>query len=138
MSKKMVTVSLFIFFAVVVAVLVAGLVFNDRRQNSAATQTTGNTNTASGPVTLSLAELAKHNSASDCWLLINGKVYDVTAAIAKHPGGAGTIIPTCGREATSDFDTKGGEGQPHSTRANSMLQDYYLGQLNATISVPVK
>lgn len=42
-----------------------------------------------------LAEVAKHGSAEDCWLIIHGKVYDVTkwrvgalaAALAAHAGG---------------------------------------------------
>lgn len=32
-------------------------------------------------------ELKKHTKASDAWLAIKGKVYDVTKFINEHPGG---------------------------------------------------
>ena len=86
---------------------------------------------------LSIADVAKHNTAQDCYMAINGKVYDVASYIDKHPGGANTIISVCGTEATTAFNTMGGKGRPHSSKANDMLQSYYLGQLNATVSLPV-
>lgn len=33
------------------------------------------------------AEVAKHATKEDCWLMIKGKVYDVTGWGADHPGG---------------------------------------------------
>ena len=35
-----------------------------------------------------LAEIAAHNSPSDCWVVIHGQVYDVTEFLTRHPGGA--------------------------------------------------
>eukprot|EP00276_Gloeochaete_wittrockiana_P019051 CAMPEP_0184356640 /NCGR_PEP_ID=MMETSP1089-20130417/103960_1 /TAXON_ID=38269 ORGANISM="Gloeochaete wittrockiana, Strain SAG46.84" /NCGR_SAMPLE_ID=MMETSP1089 /ASSEMBLY_ACC=CAM_ASM_000445 /LENGTH=41 /DNA_ID= /DNA_START= /DNA_END= /DNA_ORIENTATION= len=34
-----------------------------------------------------LAEISKHTSDNDCWILIHGKVYDVTDFLDDHPGG---------------------------------------------------
>jgi hypothetical protein len=81
-----------------------------------------------------LSELAKHSVRTDCWLLIHGKVYDVTRYIDAHPGGARSIVSTCGTDATTAFDTKGGEGKPHSAFANGLLADYYIGDLGAAVS----
>lgn len=93
--------------------------------NSAQPTTAQNQNTV---VALTAAELAKHNNQTDCWLLISGKVYDVTSFIDTHPGGQ-AILAGCGQDATSLFATKGEKGEPHPTKAETMLQNYYLGKL---------
>jgi len=156
--KKLITISLFIFWAVVVAVLTAGLVFYQNNKNTNNQLARGNfltgapiginglpanSSNASGSQaalnnqnqtsSLSLAEIAKHNNSNDCWLLINNKVYNVTSFLSAHPGGAGTIIPHCGQEATQAFNTKD-IGRPHSGSAASMLASYYIGDLNQQTS----
>ncbi|KAF5200624.1 Cytochrome b5, partial [Thalictrum thalictroides] len=39
-----------------------------------------------------LAEVSKHNNSKDCWLVINGKVYDVTGFLGDHPGGGEILL----------------------------------------------
>ncbi len=48
------------------------------------------------PGVISRAELAKHNTQSDCWIGYKGTVYDVTSWLPRHPGSAGAIAPFCG------------------------------------------
>lgn len=75
-----------------------------------------------------LEEVAKHNKPDDCWMVIHGKVYDVTSYIYLHPGGD-IILQGCGKDATELFETKGGLGGPHSKRARQLLEKYYIGEL---------
>lgn len=84
---------------------------------------------------LTLEEVSKHNSPEDCWLIINGKVYDVTNYLNFHPGGPETIIPYCGRDATQAFNTMGGRGHPHSPRAYMLLSQFYIGDLGSSIDL---
>lgn len=143
--KKYVTISLFIFFAITVSVLAADLIRydkNNQSKTSSITTDTGQidtlTNLGSGTTSLNLSktELAKHNSANSCWLLVSGKIYDVTSFINAHPGGAKEILPTCGTDATAAYASRGGTGS-HSSSATAMLADYYIGDLNQTVKTSV-
>lgn len=140
--KKYVTVSLFIFWGITVAVIVAGLISLNKNNktivgsNTNGVEQIGNiTGVSAGAnnLVLSSTELAKHNSGQSCWLLISGKIYDVTAFINSHPGGDRTILSSCGTDATVAFGTRGGTGS-HSSSANAMLGDYYIGNLNQTVT----
>jgi cytochrome b involved in lipid metabolism len=133
--KKLVGVSLFIFWAILTALLTAGLILYQNKADVCPTlATTKNlTPSSTGEITLNVAELAKHNSPNDCWLLINNKIFNVSSYLTAHPGGVSTIAPYCGKEATKAFDTKGGS-QSHSSYANSLLTNYYIGGLNQLIN----
>ncbi|KAI1468212.1 FMN-dependent dehydrogenase-domain-containing protein [Daldinia caldariorum] len=54
---------------------------------------------------LDAAELAKHNTASSCWIVVDGKVYDVTPYLEHHPGGAAILVKQGGTDATAEFRT---------------------------------
>jgi len=75
-------------------------------------------------------EVSKHDTYDDCWLIINNSVYDVTDFLGQHPGGAGEIIPHCGKESTQAFATQDrGPGSSHSTQATDMLSAYLIGKI---------
>ncbi|KAG8371735.1 hypothetical protein BUALT_Bualt13G0119000 [Buddleja alternifolia] len=75
----------------------------------------------------SLAEVSEHNTNKDCWLLIDGKVYDVTKFLEDHPGGDEVLVTATGKDATDDFEDVG-----HSTSAKAMLEEFYVGDINST------
>eukprot|EP00897_Mesotaenium_endlicherianum_P009156 jgi/Mesen1/8269/ME000448S07420 len=72
-----------------------------------------------------LDEVAKHNTAQDCWLIIDGKVYDVTRFLDEHPGGDEVMLSVTGIDATDDFEDVG-----HSTGARMQLADYLIGDFD--------
>jgi cytochrome b involved in lipid metabolism len=87
-----------------------------------ATETPAPKPSASG---YTLAEVAVHNNETSCYSIINGKVYDLTPFIGKHPGGERNILRICGKDGTAAFSGQhGGEGGPEA-----MLQKHYLGVL---------
>lgn len=50
------------------------------------------------------AELALHNTKYDCWMAVRGTVYNVSAYLAYHPGGAGILVKAAGTDATKLYD----------------------------------
>jgi hypothetical protein len=85
---------------------------------------------AQAATTYTTAQVATHNTAADCWLIISGNVYDVTNFIPIHPGG-NAIIPYCGTDATAIFDSIHGTT---GTAAND-LPTYLIGVLGTAPAV---
>ncbi|MFN2348945.1 MAG: cytochrome b5 domain-containing protein [Thioalkalivibrio sp.] len=82
----------------------------------------------SGTQVISHASLAEHNSEQDCWMAIHGRVYDFTEYLLQHPTPIQVLLPYCGTDATTGWDTKG-YGRAHSPRAEAMLPAYEIGLL---------
>merc|ERR1712166_551642 len=57
-----------------------------------------------GPSYYSAEEVAKHTSKNDCWVILDGKVLDVTSFLADHPGGELAILTFAGKDATEEFN----------------------------------
>jgi cytochrome b involved in lipid metabolism len=138
--KKLVTISLFIFWAVVTATLTAGIIFYQNNKinnlgNSNNNQILGQeqVNKTVSQVTLNLIEVAKHNLASDCWTIVRGKVYNVTSFASLHSGGNTAVLYNCGKDGTTSYDTKDGNGS-HQVGDINILANYYIGDLNKTIT----
>ena len=52
---------------------------------------------------ISKAEVEKHNTWDDCWIIIHGAVVDVTDWHVNHPGGGETLVAKAGKDATLQF-----------------------------------
>lgn len=73
-----------------------------------------------------LAEISKHSSVKDCWLIVNSKVYDVSSYISKHPAPESVMIKYCGKNADIGWNTKD-KNKPHSRSATKMLERFFVG-----------
>lgn len=83
------------------------------------------TNPTAATTFYTMAQVKTHNNRTSCWTAVYGGVYDVTAWISQHPGGAGAIVAMCGVDGTSSFDAQHG-GQ---SRANAELGSFKIGVL---------
>lgn len=86
--------------------------------------------------TCTQAEVAQHNTQTDCWVIYANMVYDVTGYVSRHPGGAGAFdASTCGSDISAQLsgsassDSLGGQTKRHSQNAINMMAPYYIADL---------
>jgi fatty acid desaturase/predicted heme/steroid binding protein len=68
------------------------------------------------------SEIARHNNAQDCWIVVDGGVYDVTGWVSQHPGGESLAI-LAGEDATAMFHGC------HLRDIAPMLEKYRIGSV---------
>ncbi|AKM84379.1 TPA: hypothetical protein DCZ46_03460 [Candidatus Campbellbacteria bacterium] len=138
--KNTFIVTLFIFGIVVTAILSAGLTAYEFSKPNSVNQgleivdnngsniAEGNINNSAGVNNklLGASVVAQHNKQSDCWMVVDGKVYNITSYMTAHPGGTQTLVSSCGKEATDLFAGILG-GHKHSGTAYDILKNYYVG-----------
>mmetsp|Transcript_10169 Transcript_10169/g.22911 ORF Transcript_10169/g.22911 Transcript_10169/m.22911 type:complete len:227 (+) Transcript_10169:55-735(+) len=81
--------------------------------------------------TFTMDDVAKHNTENDGWVVIDGKVYDITNFIKHHPGNwcgcqISTIIAikrSLGTDCTEEFH------EIHTRAAKSLVPQYFIGNL---------
>jgi cytochrome b involved in lipid metabolism len=75
--------------------------------------------------TYTMVQVQAANTASKCWSVISGKVYNLTSWISQHPGGSSAILGLCGKDGTAAFSGQhGGQARPASE-----LAGFYIGNL---------
>ncbi|HAU07469.1 MAG: hypothetical protein UW46_C0006G0028 [Candidatus Yanofskybacteria bacterium GW2011_GWF1_44_227] len=73
-----------------------------------------------------LLDVASHNGRPSCWSVVNGKIYDLTSWIDKHPGGSDRILKICGTDGSANFNNQhGGKQKPAD-----QLVNFYVGDLS--------
>ncbi|CAM9967839.1 unnamed protein product, partial [Laminaria digitata] len=76
-----------------------------------------------GPFTA--AEVARHSTEDDAWIIVSDKVYDVTPYLGQHPGGDALL-----RNVGGD-STEGMNGPQHPPQAMEILEQHFIGHLEA-------
>lgn len=81
---------------------------------------------------LTWQEVAEHNTEESAWIAIDGKVYDVTDFVDRHPGGREMLLLSVGREASDLFKSY----HPFTDTPRKVLNKYCIGSL-ATFEHPI-
>jgi cytochrome b involved in lipid metabolism len=50
-----------------------------------------------------IEEVSVHNTEQNLWVALNGKVYNLTEFVAKHPGGQSALANVAGTDITDCF-----------------------------------
>lgn len=79
--------------------------------------------TQSGLKTFTRVEVALHNTESDCWTYVDGKVYDLSKWLPEHPGGGFLVLVMCGVDGAAAFRDH------HKSDQDNALTTYYIGDL---------
>ena len=48
--------------------------------------------------------MERHNAPDDCWVVLNGKIYDLSVFQREHPGGAKIITDNAGKDVSNLFN----------------------------------
>jgi fatty acid desaturase len=70
------------------------------------------------------SEVVKHDKPEDCWIVVHGKVYDVTEWVPKHPGGK-VIYDGAGGDCSAVWESY----HPLSTINKGIPTRYLIGEI---------
>lgn len=72
-------------------------------------------------------DVAAHAALDDCWVVHEGRVFDVTPFVGDHPGGDDLLLPYAGKDLAGAMDDPAIHS--HSDSAYAVLDEYYIGRL---------
>ncbi|CAH7690004.1 hypothetical protein BY996DRAFT_4589136 [Phakopsora pachyrhizi] len=70
-------------------------------------------------------DLTDHQSPTNCWVSLNGKVYDVSSFISDHPGGDALILKYAGHDIGQAMEDP--NEHAHSQSAYDLLEEFQVG-----------
>lgn len=73
----------------------------------------------------SRAGVKKHNAENDLWVIVRGKIFDVTSFVADHPGGSWALVNLAGSDASKEFLSNHSDEQS----AWRMLMRFYVADV---------
>jgi cytochrome b involved in lipid metabolism len=79
------------------------------------------------PKKYTAAEVSHHQSKNELYVIIHGKVYNISPFLDDHPGGEEALLDVAGQDATEAFEDAG-----HSSGAKVILACLLLGDLMET------
>jgi D-lactate dehydrogenase (cytochrome) len=84
---------------------------------------------------IEFASVGAHSNRQDCWVIINGSVYDLTDFALQHPGGGGVITDLAGTDATEAFSDVHEESVIKATLTSKQLEQAYKGRVDPSTVV---
>ncbi|KAJ4497175.1 glyoxylate dehydrogenase [Lentinula lateritia] len=84
---------------------------------------------------LSAQTISEHASRDSCWIIVHGKVYDVTEFLDEHPGGSKIILKYAGNDATEAYEPI----HPPNAIIDNLPSEKHLGDVDpSTVTKVVK
>jgi len=84
--------------------------------------------------TFKMSDVSTHGEFADTqWIVIEGKVIDVTKYQKEHPGGRDILLENAGKDATEVFENTG-----HSDEAKDQLQKFIIGVIEGMENIEPK
>ncbi|WWC88941.1 uncharacterized protein L201_003856 [Kwoniella dendrophila CBS 6074] len=75
---------------------------------------------------ITMEEVARHDLAQDAWVVVEGKVFDVSNFHKYHPGGSQIIVANAGKDVTELFKPV----HPPKTLENNLSPECYKGMVD--------
>ena len=79
-------------------------------------------------------DVSTHSTASDCWMIYDSNVYDITSYLRSHDRFM-DIESWCGEDMTVDFETKAGSGVDHKSSTYSLLEQFKIGSVDGEVDI---
>lgn len=75
----------------------------------------------------SAEDVAGHATRDDCWVVHEGRVFDITPFVRDHPGGDDLLLPYAGKDLAGAMADS--QIHEHSDSAYAVLGEYFIGRL---------